>query len=44
MLNGYKGAQFAWESTDDGLETTPKWGKDYLGNPVRIWTVMKKFI
>jgi len=38
MLNGYKGAQFAWESTDDGLETTPKWGKDYLGNPVRIWT------
>jgi len=38
MLNGYKGTQFAWESTDDGLETTPKWGKDYLGDPVRIWT------
>ena len=37
-LNGYKGAQYAWESTDTGLETTPKWGKDYLGNPVRIWT------
>ncbi|RLL83326.1 kojibiose phosphorylase [Petrotoga sp. HKA.pet.4.5] len=38
ILNGYKGAQFPWESTDNGLETTPKWGKDYLGNPVRIWT------
>jgi kojibiose phosphorylase len=38
ILNGYKGAQFPWESTDSGLETTPKWGKDYLGNPVRIWT------
>jgi len=38
FLNGYKGAQFPWESTDNGLETTPKWGKDYLGNPVRIWT------
>jgi kojibiose phosphorylase len=37
-LNGYKGAQFPWESTYNGLETTPKWGRDYLGNPVRIWT------
>ncbi|AEH51605.1 glycoside hydrolase family 65 protein [Pseudothermotoga thermarum] len=35
---GYKGARFAWESADDGTEVTPKWGVDYLGNPVRIWT------
>ncbi|WP_448376819.1 glycoside hydrolase family 65 protein [Fervidobacterium sp.] len=38
QMNGYKGAQFPWESADDGLEVTPKWGEDYLGNPVRIWT------
>lgn len=37
-LNGFKGAQFPWESADDGLEVTPKWGIDYVGNPVRIWT------
>ncbi|MDN5324446.1 MAG: kojibiose phosphorylase [Thermosipho sp. (in: thermotogales)] len=36
--NGYKGAQFAWESADTGDEETPKWGKDYYGNKVRIWT------
>ena len=36
--NGFKGAQFPWESADDGTEVTPKWGEDYLGNPVRIWT------
>ncbi|MGC8901722.1 MAG: glycoside hydrolase family 65 protein [Fervidobacterium sp.] len=38
QANGYKGAQFPWESADDGTEVTPKWGEDYLGNPVRIWT------
>ncbi|KAF2962430.1 glycoside hydrolase family 65 protein [Fervidobacterium sp. 2310opik-2] len=38
QMNGYKGAQFPWESADDGTEVTPKWGEDYLGNPVRIWT------
>ncbi|MEN3041727.1 MAG: glycoside hydrolase family 65 protein, partial [Fervidobacterium sp.] len=38
QVNGYKGAQFPWESADDGSEVTPKWGEDYLGNPVRIWT------
>lgn len=38
QLNGYKGAQFPWESADDGSEVTPKWGVDYDGNPVRIWT------
>lgn len=37
-LNGYKGAQFPWESADEGLEVTPKWGFDYDGNPIRIWT------
>lgn len=36
--NGQKGARFPWESADEGTETTPKWGFDYLGNPVRIWT------
>ena len=36
--NGYEGAQFPWESADEGVETTPKWGFDYDGNPVRIWT------
>ena len=33
--NGYKGAQFAWESADSGAETTPKWTHDGLH---RIWT------
>ena len=42
-LNGYKGAQFPWESADDGLEVTPKWGQDYVGNPVRIWTGDEEF-
>lgn len=36
--NGYKGAQFPWESADEGIEETPKWGIDYVGTPVRIWT------
>lgn len=36
--NEYKGAQFPWESADTGQEETPKWGYDYLGKPVRIWT------
>ncbi|QTA37223.1 glycoside hydrolase family 65 protein [Thermosipho ferrireducens] len=36
--NGYSGAQFPWESAEDGREVTPKWGLDYYGNHVRIWT------
>jgi len=36
--NGFKGTQFPWESADEGIEVTPKWGMDYVGNPVRIWT------
>lgn len=33
--NGFKGAQFPWESADTGRETTPKWTHDGLN---RIWT------
>ncbi len=36
--SGCQGARFAWESADDGIETTPRWGVDYAGNHVRIWT------
>ena len=36
---GYAGALFPWESTDTGLETTPKWSDpDPDGNRIRIWT------
>lgn len=41
--NGYEGAQFPWEAADDGTEETPKWGVDYDGNPVRIWTGDEEF-
>lgn len=34
-LNGFSGAQFAWESADTGAETTPKWTADGVN---RIWT------
>ena len=37
LANGYKGAQFPWESADDGLDVTPKWGLDYNGKLMRIW-------
>lgn len=33
--NGFKGAQYPWESADTGVETTPKWTHDGLH---RIWT------
>lgn len=33
--NGFRGAQYAWESADTGLETTPKWTPD---GKHRIWT------
>jgi kojibiose phosphorylase len=33
--NGFEGAQFAWESADSGLETTPKRTADGVN---RIWT------
>lgn len=34
-MNGFKGAQYAWESADTGVETTPKWTADGAN---RIWT------
>jgi kojibiose phosphorylase len=34
-MNGFKGAQYAWESADTGAETTPKWTHDGAN---RIWT------
>ena len=43
FINGYKGAQYPWESADTGLEVTPKWGRDYEGNSVRIWTGDEEF-
>lgn len=33
-MNGYRGAQYPWESADTGKEETPKWASD----GVRIWT------
>ncbi len=36
--NGFEGAQYPWESTDTGEETTPSWGRNYKGQPMRIWT------
>ena len=38
LLSGYNGARFAWESAETGHETTPKWGENYKGEKVRIWT------
>lgn len=36
---GYEGALYAWESTDTGDETTPRWTlPDADGNRIRIWT------
>ena len=36
---GIAGALFPWESTDTGLETTPKWSDpDADGARIRIWT------
>ena len=38
-INGYRGAQFAWESADTGEEVTPKeLGDPFTGRRVRIWT------
>lgn len=37
--NGYRGAQFAWESAVSGDEVTPRWVPDFEGKElVRIWT------
>lgn len=39
-MNGYEGAQFAWESADTGEEVTPTWIPDVKdrSKQVRIWT------
>ncbi|MBU3180184.1 glycoside hydrolase family 65 protein [Clostridium psychrophilum] len=42
-ISGFKGARYPWESADEGLEVTPKWGFDYDGKPVRIWTGDEEF-
>lgn len=37
--NGYRGAQYAWESAVTGDEVTPRWVPDFEGQElVRIWT------
>ncbi len=35
--NGYRGAQFAWESADNGREATPRWLTNDQGEPFRLW-------
>lgn len=36
---GFSGALFPWESTDTGIETTPKWSDPQAdGTRIRIWT------
>ncbi len=36
---GYEGAMYAWESTDTGEETTPRWTNPLPdGSRIRIWT------
>ena len=37
-LGGYRGARYAWESADSGLEETPRWGVNYKGQKVPILT------
>ena len=38
--NGYEGAMYPWESTDTGIETTPKWTEPVPpdNQRIRIWT------
>lgn len=37
--NGFRGAQYAWESAVSGDEVTPRWVPDFEGQQlVRIWT------
>lgn len=36
--NGYKGAQFPWESADTGEEETPEWARDIDRTIVKIYT------
>ncbi|HPE69874.1 MAG TPA: glycosyl hydrolase family 65 protein [Thermotogota bacterium] len=41
--DGFEGARFAWESAQKGDEVTPRWGVNYKGEPVRIWTGDEEF-
>lgn len=43
ISNGYLGAQFAWESADDGKEVTPRWLFDDEGNSFRLWIADEEF-
>ncbi|MCF7908049.1 MAG: glycoside hydrolase family 65 protein [Candidatus Omnitrophica bacterium] len=36
--NGYRGAQFAWESADTGQEETPEWAHDFDRTIIKIHT------
>ena len=36
--NGYKGAQFPWESADSGCECTPEWAKNFDGKIIQVCT------
>ena len=38
LKNGFKGAQFPWESADTGTEETPEWARDINGNIIKIYT------
>lgn len=39
QANGFRGAQYAWESASTGDEVTPTWVPDFSGKGlVRIWT------
>jgi len=35
---GYKGAKYAWESADTGVETTPSLCVNFDGSHIRVWT------
>ncbi len=39
-MNGYQGAQYAWESADTGIEATPKWTAD---GTFRLWMSDEEF-
>jgi len=39
----FKGAQYPWESADTGAEVTPKWGKNFDGSIIKIYTGEEEF-
>jgi kojibiose phosphorylase len=41
--NGFKGAQYPWESADTGAEVTPKWGINFDGSVIKIYTGDEEF-